>query len=526
MDITTPEIRSDLMGRIHQKDTAPEKRVRSFLHAHGYRYRLHDDRLPGKPDIVFPAKRKVVFVHGCFWHLHSGCPNVRFPKSRLDFWKPKLEGNVARDRECLEKLQDLGWDSLVIWECDTSNEELLKERLLPFLDSDRPKSIELFTGAGGLALGVSRAGFVHEALVELDSHACTTIRENQIRGTKPLTDWPLFEMDVKDFDYGPYSESVDLLGAGAPCQPFSLGGKHKGSADNRNMFPEVFRAVRELKPKVIFVENVKGLTRKSFAPYLEYIQLQMRHPEVTCNQNESWESHCGRLATYDSKGNSQGLEYRVQLAVLNAADFGVPQIRDRVIIVGVRSDMSCTWNFPRQTHSMDALLHTQWVTGEYWDRHEISKKKRPPANQRQLGRIQSLKDNPPDPLVRPWQTVRDTISSLSRIKEGKEDETVLNHYINPGARSYPGHTGSSYDWPAKTLKAGVHGVPGGENTLAMDNGRVRYFSVRECARLQTFPDDFFFPCSWTVSMRQLGNAVPVDLSETIAAELRRVILSG
>ena len=126
-------------------------------------------------------------------------------------------------------------------------------------------------------------------------------------------------------------------------------------------------------------------------------------------------------------------------------------------------------------------------------------------------------------LGRPWRTVRDAISGLPRIGLGQTSSKIPNHFLNPGARSYPGHDGSACDEPAKTLKAGDHGVPGGENMLRLEDGSVRYFSVRECARLQTFPDDWLFEGSWTEAMRQLGNAVPVDLSAGIAAELRRTL---
>ena len=102
---------------------------------------------------------------------------------------------------------------------------------------------------------------------------------------------------------------------------------------------------------------------------------------------------------------------------------------------------------------------------------------------------------------------------------GRLPSTALNHFLNPGARAYPGHDGSTWDEPAKTLKAGDHGVPGGENTLRFDGVSVRYFSVRECARLQTFPDSWFFEGSWTETMRQLGNAVPVEMAKSIATEL-------
>src|SRR5690348_8488091 len=134
------------------------------------------------------------------------------------------------------------------------------------------RSLELFAGAGGLALGIARAGFRHEAVVEWDQNACGTIRENNQRG---VINWPLFETDVRRFDYRSYGEGIDLLAGGPPCQPFSIGGKHRGYNDTRNLFPEAIRAVRELKPRAVLFENVKGLLRESFTKYFEYIILQI-----------------------------------------------------------------------------------------------------------------------------------------------------------------------------------------------------------------------------------------------------------
>ena len=116
----------------------------------------------------------------------------------------------------------------------------------------------------------------------------------------------------------------------------------------------------------------------------------------------------------------------------------------------------------------------------------------------------------------PWRTVRDAISDLPDPERSTSQHTVPNHVLQPGARSYQGHTGSPLDEPAKTLKAGDHGVPGGENMVLLPDGRVRYFTVRESARIQTFPDSVLLAGSWTEAMRQLGNAVPVKLAEAVA----------
>ena len=128
------------------------------------------------------------------------------------------------------------------------------------------------------------------------------------------------------------------------------------------------------------------------------------------------------------------------------------------------------------------------------------------------------------PPRKAWRTVRDAISDLPQPSERRiNEEPGLTHSMIPGARSYAGHTGSVLDQPAKTLKAGVHGVPGGENMLALASSRVRYFTVRESARLQSFPDTFVFPDSWTESMRQIGNAVPVELAELLGRRLASVL---
>ncbi len=381
------------------------------------------------------------------------------------------------------------------------------------------RSIELFAGAGGLALGVSAAGFQHEAVVERDRNSCDTIRENARLGVKPVKSWPLFEADVTEFDFSHYA-GIDLVAGGPPCQPFSIGGKAKGHVDRRNLFPEVVRAVRETQPRAILIENVKGLLRPKFARYFEYILLQLTYPTVASKADEDWRSHLSRLEQHHTKGRHRGLTYQVVFDCLNAANFGVPQRRERVFFVGFRKDLGIEWSFPRPTHSLDELVRSQWVTGEYWDRHEISKR---PCPDRLRARVDRLRNGRLFESDRPWRTVRDAISDLPDPTKGEFG--IPNHVHNPGAKTYAGHTGSPLDEPAKTLKAGDHGVPGGENMLAHPNGKVRYFTVRESARLQTFPDDFVFAGSWTETMRQLGNAVAVNVAEllanTIKAELTR-----
>lgn len=122
------------MSRVRAKDTKPEMVVRRLLHAAGYRYRLHARDLPGKPDLVFPGRRKVVFINGCFWHRHGGCALARLPKSRTEFWTDKLERNRERDERNVAALRELGWEVLTVWECEVRDPDSLMPRVVAFLE--------------------------------------------------------------------------------------------------------------------------------------------------------------------------------------------------------------------------------------------------------------------------------------------------------------------------------------------------------------------------------------------------------
>ncbi|ESY95935.1 DNA cytosine methyltransferase [Mesorhizobium sp. LNHC229A00] len=381
------------------------------------------------------------------------------------------------------------------------------------------KSLELFAGAGGLGIGLHDAGFRPVNVIEWDSYCCDTIRENKARGLHAVKNWKVTQGDVRKVDFKPYNGKIQLVSGGPPCQPFSLGGKHGAYDDVRDMFPQAIRAVRETRPQAFVFENVKGLTRNSFRNYFEYVRLQLEHPDIKAKRGEDWANHFARLEQHHTSGNRAGLNYRVVTQLVNAADHGIPQKRERVFFVGFREDLAVSWHFPLATHSQDALIWDQ-LHGDYWDRHQIARKFRlcPKGSDRV-----SKQDKPSE---RPWRTTRDALFGLPDPEfEHENSAIILNHRFQSGARSYKGHTGSPLDEPAKTLKAGVHGVPGGENMLLRPDGSVRYFTVRESARLQTFPDDFLFHGSWGETMRQLGNAVPVDLArvvgESVAEHLPR-----
>ena len=384
-------------------------------------------------------------------------------------------------------------------------------------------SIELFAGAGGMSLGLEKAGWRSKLLIERDSHACNTLRLNRENEFHLSRSWNVLEGDVRDVDYGSIEEKIDLIAGGPPCQPFSLGGKHNAHLDERDMFPEAIRAIRELRPKYFLFENVKGLLRKSFAEYFGYILIRLRNPFETNNRGESWQKHLARLTSLENTRGAQGSSsaYEVSFQLVDAANHGVPQHRHRIVIVGVRKDLGFTFKFPRASHSAESLLIDKYVSGKYWDKVGLAAEEDHFSYKALEKRIARLRDRPEFSFCRlkPHVTVQEAIGDLPfPLAEGSDQ--IDNHQLRLGAKPYPGHTGSLLHFPSKAIKAGVHGVPGGENMIAYADGSYRYYTTREAARVQTFPDGYIFTGSWTESMRQIGNAVPVSLAAKIGSALR------
>lgn len=259
---------------------------------------------------------------------------------------------------------------------------------------------------------------------------------------------------------------IDLLAGGPPCQPFSLAGRSLAYGDKRGMFPAFSELLAHIMPRAFICENVAGLMRASFHDYFSYILLRLQYPTYSRYEHETWEEHAIRLSAASHNLSSCELHYNISTKLVDAADYGVPQHRRRVFIVGFRSDVSASWSFPHPTHGPNKL---------------------------------------------PWLTLGSAIQNLP----------LLNNEPHPmRAQTYPGHTGSTVNLPSKTIKAGTHGVPGGENMIRFPDDSLRYMSVREAARIQTFPDDYEFCGSWSSCMRQIGNAVPVELARIVAESVK------
>lgn len=386
-------------------------------------------------------------------------------------------------------------------------------------------SIELFAGGGGLALGLAQAGFRHIAVNELDARANETLAAN--RG------WPILAGDCSRQDWLALRGQATLIAGGAPCQPFSIGGVHRGNEDARNLWPVFIDVVRQVRPCAVIGENVRGLARESFRPYLDYICDRLAAPTVGPTKGEPWWLHHERLLkilNHDEINLDE--RYLVDRRVLLAADYGVPQLRHRLFIVAFRADVPIAWdadatwgrrwNWPAPTHDRNALLAAQ-LDGSYWDEHGIPRVS-PDLTVGRRRAVERAAQLVSDCHLTRWRTLRDALKgqldgdASVPLPEPRDATNALgfDHHVGiPGARLYQGHSGNQLDWPAKTIKAGVHGVPGGEHVVLLDDGTHRYLTVRECARVQTFPDEWHFKGPRSEASRQIGNAVPVRLARLL-----------
>jgi DNA (cytosine-5)-methyltransferase 1 len=327
------------------------------------------------------------------------------------------------------------------------------------------KHIELFAGAGGMALGCAQAGFEPFIYQDNDKYCYETLRMNNkaFGNGGPV----IHCRDIRETAFNDLQTEIALLSGGVPCQPWSVGGLAKGIEDKRNLWPEFARVLGECLPRAFIIENVQGILRPQFKPYLGYLLNALKSPTVRRWGDEPWESHAKAVRYAGGKGS---LHYDVHILGLNAKNYGVPQERKRVFLVGFRKDLEIEWKFDYQYH---------------------------------FGMFNHL-----------W-TLRDAIGHMPdpRTPEARE---YNDHIYVPGASVYRGHTPNELDKPAKTIKAGVHGMPGGEGVVELDDGSIRYLTVRELARIQTFPDSYQFYGSRTQQIKQIGNAVPVKLAAYVA----------
>jgi DNA (cytosine-5)-methyltransferase 1 len=368
--------------------------------------------------------------------------------------------------------------------------------------------VELFAGSGGLALGLARAGLKSWDMIELNEPCCETLGANaDILGWKEAGS--VKARDVCEIDFRAYS-GVDVVAAGAPCQPFSQAGGLRGQYDDRNMFPQVIRAIGEAQPRAFLLENVRGLLFKRAESYFKSVLARLRNPA-----SQGSDTRLSDVFHFTAPPAGPDDEYVLHFALLNAADFGLAQNRPRLFIVGLRNGESA-WSWPTGDFSRSSLVHAL-RSGAYWDEHA-----RTPIGAR-AGALAALRIRDAPATGKRWRTLRDLTATLGPPAEPDAATGDHAHVLVPGARLYPKHTGSRLDWVAKTVKAGVHGTPGGEHIILLDDGTHRYLTVRECALLQGFPLEYALPEKRTPAMRQLGNAVPVAVAEALGEQLDAVL---
>jgi DNA (cytosine-5)-methyltransferase 1 len=304
-------------------------------------------------------------------------------------------------------------------------------------------SVELCAGAGGQALGCELADFAHQALVEIDPHCCKTLRFNRPQ-------LPVYEMDIAAFDGAPY-RGIDLLAGGLPCPPFSVAGKQLGQADERNLFPEAIRLVDEIRPKAILIENVRGFLDAIFEDYRSYIKHQL-----------------------------QRLGYITEWQLINACNYGVPQLRPRVVIVAIKKEYASkfVWPIPlpRQPHTVGETLYDLMITNKWRG-------------------------------AKAWKLRADEIAP-----------TLVGGSKKHGGPDL-GPTRAKKAWAA--LGVDGHGLANEapeENFVGMPR-----LTVRMCARLQGFPDDWHFVGGKTSTYRQVGNAFPPPVAQAVAIAIKETL---
>ncbi len=304
-------------------------------------------------------------------------------------------------------------------------------------------SLEMCAGAGGQALGLEQAGFGHEGLIEIDRHACATLRLN-----RPT--WNVFEADLETFDGRPF-KGIDLLAGGLPCPPFSVAGKQLGKSDERNLFPAALRLVDETRPRAVMIENVRGILDAVFEDYRRHI-----------------------AATLKKMG------YVTDWHLFNASDFGVPQLRPRVVFVAVRKDLSERFSWPVAPNfkapTVGETLRDLMAAGGW-------------------------------PGAKAWASRADEIAP-----------TIVGGSKKHGGPDL-GPTRARNAWAALGVDGlGIADAPPGRDFVGMPR-----LTVRMVARLQGFPDEWQFAGKKTASYRQVGNAFPPPVARAVAEQVRHAV---
>ncbi|MCM1029443.1 MAG: DNA cytosine methyltransferase [Pseudoflavonifractor sp.] len=305
-------------------------------------------------------------------------------------------------------------------------------------------SLEICAGAGGQALGIEMAGFTHLLLVEYEKDYCECLKSN-----RPT--WDVKCMDVRNFDGTPFRDRIDLLAGGVPCPPFSVAGRQLGNEDERDLFPEMLRLVNEINPRAVMIENVRGLLDTKFNSYRESIVNHLK-----------------------------SMDYNVHLKLLNASDYGVPQLRPRVVIVAIRKDLDDTFDFPPPN----------------------------PNNSMTVGNaLFDLMSS------RGWRHAADW-----RLQANKAAPTIVGGSKKHGGPDL-GPTRAKKAW----AMLGIDGKGVADNAPEADFEGMPRLTVKMLARIQGFPDDWCFGKKKTLACRMIGNAFPPPVAREVAVSIASIL---
>ena len=303
--------------------------------------------------------------------------------------------------------------------------------------------VEICAGAGGQALGLAMAGFVHVALVEYEQEYCNVLKANR-------PEWNVICADVHKFDGHPY-EGVDLLAGGVPCPPFSVAGKQLGKDDERDLFPEAIRLIREIRPRAVMLENVRGFLDSGFEEYRDHIFTEIKK-----------------------------LGYVTHIKLLNASDYGVPQLRPRVVIVGIRKDQAGAFEYP-QEHPRES-----------------------PTVGETLCDLMSQNG---------WKGAKKWAEGADRI-----EPTLVGGSKKHGGPDL-GPTRAKNAW----AELGVDGKGIANEAPEQDFDGMPRLTSRMMARIQGFPDTWTFGSKKTIACRMIGNAFPPPVAQAVGIEIRRCL---
>lgn len=308
-------------------------------------------------------------------------------------------------------------------------------------------SIEICAGAGGQALGLENAGFQHAMVVEIEKDYCDILRYNR-------PNWNVRRQDVREFDGKPYCGKIDLLAGGVPCPPFSIAGKQLGAEDERDLFPHILRLTDEIKPKAVMIENVKGLMSPKFKEYREHI-----------------------LNTLTDLG------YSPHIKLLNSSDYGVPQLRPRVVIVGIRHDIDDSFEFPQPQEA--ATVTVGMAIGDLISQNG-------------------------------WKEYPQWL-----VKADKIAPTIVG-----GSKKHGGPDLGPTRAKAAWAELGIDGRGVADAAPLADFEGMPRLTTKMLARIQGFPDDWEFGVRKTAACRMIGNAFPPPVAKAIGIEIIKVLQNG